>query len=74
MTRGARGPGDIATRGRQRGWKASRPPKNNMAAPVIKRIVEDPARKSVSTPIITSGKPALSEGPADHGELFSGNE
>jgi hypothetical protein len=34
--------------------------------------VEDPATNRVRTPIMTSGKPAPSAGPAAHGELFSG--
>jgi hypothetical protein len=41
---------------------------------MIEIPVEEPARKSVSTPIKTSGKPAPSAGPAAHGELFSGKK
>jgi hypothetical protein len=33
---------------------------------------ERPAKSIVNTPIITSGNPTPSEGPAAHGELFSG--
>jgi hypothetical protein len=64
--------GILSRRPHQRGWKASNAPTSSIDPPISTKAVDDPARKSVSTPIITSGKPALSEGPADQGELFSG--